>query len=91
MHTKGTKIHNMTLYELAVEYRESGERCRRRVRELQDELDREAMGETERLLLRRRISVLSAMERDAIATSRYLEHYYGRNKGDVKADDGGRL
>jgi hypothetical protein len=81
----------MTLLEMSAEYRESGEKCRCRVRELNTILSTEAMGETERLLLRRRVSILSTMARDAIAISRYLENYYGGKKRNAEADDGDRL
>ena len=81
----------MTLLEMSAEYRESGEKCRRRVRELNAILSTEVMGETERLLLRRRVSILSTMARDAIAISRYLENYYGGKKINAKTDDGDRL
>ena len=81
----------MTLLEMASEYRESGEKCRQRVKELNTILSTEVMGETERLLLRRRVSILSTMARDAIGISRYLDNYYGGKKRNAKADDGNRL
>ena len=67
----------MTLTELSVQYRESGEKCRRRVEELLLELRTQPMSETERLLLRRRIYILSTMAKQTIATGRYLGRYYG--------------
>ena len=72
----------MKVIELAAEYRESGELCFRRVAELLRQADTETLSESERLALRRRISALTAMGRDALATARYLENYYrGGGKG----------
>lgn len=70
----------MTLNELSAQYRQSGEACRIRMRELETKLETEPMGETERLRLRRRIYIVGTMAQDAIATSRYLECYYGDDK-----------
>lgn len=74
----------MTLTQLSIEYRESGELCRKRQNELKQRLESEKMCEMERLRLRRRIYILGCMARDSIATSRYLERYYGdeRNAGE---------
>ena len=47
-------------------------------------LEREELCETDRLRLRRRIYILAAMARDSIATSRYLENYYGDDKNAEK-------
>lgn len=66
----------MTLQELSKEYRQSGELVRRRVQALEIQLSAPGMTETQRINLRRRISALSAMARDTIATSRYLARYY---------------
>ena len=38
------------------------------------------MSETECLILRRRITLVSAMARELIATSNYLAHYYDRKE-----------
>jgi len=78
----------MTLSKMAKEYRESGEKCRSRVKELTTILETEYMSETERILMRRRVSVLSTMARDAIAISRYLENYYGEKRRAANANDG---
>jgi len=67
----------MNLSELSDEYRESGEKCRVRSAELQKLLRTKEMSETERLILRRRIYIISAMARESIATSNYLRGYYG--------------
>ena len=67
----------MTLMQLSSEYRKSGELCRQRQEELSRKLEREDMCEMDRLRLRRRIYILGVMARDSIATSRYLENYYG--------------
>ena len=67
----------MTLIQLSSEYRKSGELCRQRQEELSRKLEREDMCEMDRLRLRRRIYILGVMARDSIATSRYLENYYG--------------
>lgn len=65
----------MDLLNLSVQYRESGEKIRVRVRQLKEEVDK-PMSETERLALRRRIIILTSMAREAIATSNYLRRYY---------------
>lgn len=74
----------MTLLQLSSEYRKSGELCRRRQEELSLKLEREELCETDRLRLRRRIYILGTMARDSIATSRYLENYYGDDKNAEK-------
>lgn len=76
----------MKIEELAVQYRESGEKCRRRHEELMQILRSEPMSETERLILRRRAYMIAAMAREAIATANYLSNYYGR-KNDVDDSD----
>lgn len=72
----------MTIAELSGEYRKSGEVCRIRAQELSDRLKQEKMCEMEKLRLRRKISMLANMARDAIATSIYLENYYGDDKNE---------
>lgn len=67
----------MTLSEMAAEYRKSGELCRSRLVQLKKQIDDDSLSETERLLMRRKALVLETMVRDTIATSRYLENYYG--------------
>lgn len=77
----------MTLMQLSSEYRRSGELCRQRQEELRLRLEREKLCETDRLRLRRRIYILGAMARDSIATSRYLENYYGDDKNEGKENE----
>ena len=67
----------MTLIQLSSEYRKSGELCRQRQEELSRKLECEDLCEMDRLRLHRRIYILGVMARDSIATSRYLENYYG--------------
>ena len=55
----------MNLKQLAEEYRENGEACRIRADQLTQLLITEKLGEMEKLRLRRRICVLTAMARDA--------------------------
>lgn len=74
----------MTVAELSGEYRKSGELCRVRAQELDAKLKKEKMCEMDKLRLRRKIHMLSTMARDAIATSRYLENYYGDEKNERK-------
>ena len=70
----------MSMEELAEEYRHSAALCRERVRELRAQLETAPASETERLLLRRRISILVTMAADTAAIAGYLKHYYGRTK-----------
>lgn len=72
----------MNLKQLAEEYRENGEACRIRADQLTQLLITEKLGEMEKLRLRRRICVLTAMARDAIATSKYLYNYYGDDENE---------
>ncbi len=74
----------MTVAELSGEYRKSGELCRVRAEELGEKLKKEKMCEMDKLRLRRKIHMLSNMARDAIATSNYLENYYGDEKNERK-------
>jgi hypothetical protein len=68
----------MELKKMAAVYRESGEKCHRRLSELEVMLASRPMCNTERLRLRREICLLACMARDAIAISNYLENYYER-------------
>lgn len=70
----------MTLKELGNQYRQSGEAVRKRARELETQLARPGMSKNERLELRWRIGMLNAMARDTIATARYLERYYRKER-----------
>lgn len=74
----------MTLTELSVEYRHSGELCRVRLTELNERLEHEEMCEMDKLRLRRKACMLESMLRDAMAISHYLENYYGGDKNDRK-------
>ena len=49
-----------------------------------EKLKKEKMCEMDKLRLRRKIHMLSNMARDAIATSNYLENYYGDEKNERK-------
>lgn len=69
----------MNLTELSAEYRQTGERCRRRLAEYRRRLLSPELSDAERALLNRRVTLLTAIVRESIATSIYLEHYYGRN------------
>ena len=71
----------MKLKEMSAEYRASGEACFERVKELLGQVAEEELGESERVSLRRRVSILTAMGRDALSTARYLEHYYEGGTG----------
>ena len=66
----------MSLYELAGQYRDSSAACKMRVKSLRCELASMHGSETQKIRLRRRISILTEMARDASATARYLESYY---------------
>lgn len=67
----------MTLQQLSEEYRVSADLCRQRVAELNRQLRDEELSETEKLLLRRRICILSGMVRETASTANYLRTYYG--------------
>lgn len=72
----------MNLLELSRQYRLSGELCRERVALLKPRIADENISEQERLLLRRRVTILTAMARETIAISRLLEKYYeGKGTG----------
>ena len=66
----------MKLIELSAEYNESAQPLKRRIAELNRQLNDEPMCEIDRLRLRRRIAILTSMMRDTLAVSRYLENYY---------------
>ena len=69
----------MNLRELSVQYRAIGELCRAALRQQQRTLQAPGLSEAERALARRRVTLLTAIVRESIATSIYLERYYGRN------------
>lgn len=70
----------MTLQTLSEEYRASGQACKQRVRELEGKLTDPNITETQRLLLRRRMYILTTMARDAMATAGYLQNYYRKDE-----------
>ncbi|MDO4815214.1 MAG: hypothetical protein Q4A83_01240 [Bacillota bacterium] len=67
----------MNLKELSEEYRKSGLACRTRADRLKPLLQSPDLCEMERLRLRRRIYTLETMGREALATAKYLNNYYG--------------
>jgi len=69
----------MKLPELSQQYRETGERCRSLLQEQRRALSDPGRTEAERQLIRRRITMLTAMLRENIETAIYLEKYYGRH------------
>ena len=66
----------MKLIELSAQYRESGEACKRRASELGRLLSEKNLSEMEKLLLRRRITILSSMAADTLALAGYMANYY---------------
>ena len=79
----------MGLLEMAEEYRISGEKCRKRLYELRRALCAQNLPEGEKYLLRRRITILDDMAREATAISKYLAHYYdGRTTLEQHKDNG---
>ena len=72
----------MKVTELAGEYKAAGLRCRERAAELRVRLKTAPMTDSERIELRRRISVLDSMGREAMATGKYLAHYYEGGSSD---------
>lgn len=74
----------MKLAELSLQYRASGEAIRARVALLEQGLKQGHMSETEKLLLRRRITILTSMYRETLETSNYLARYYSNRKGECR-------
>ena len=72
----------MSLRILAAQYRESAAKCKERALLLRERLQNGEMGETERMLLRRRVNMLVTMASETAATARYLKNYYGRTDED---------
>lgn len=66
----------MTLREMAVDYRREADRFRLRVRELRRQ--RRTANDNERFYLDRRISEMTAIQRELREISNLLEHYYER-------------
>ena len=67
----------MSLMELAEQYRETSEKCRVGLRVLRERVKDGSIGETERLVLRRKCTILEGMARETAAISKYLANYYG--------------
>lgn len=67
----------MSLMELAEQYRETSEKCREGLRALRERVKDGSIGETERLVLRRKCTILDGMARETAAISKYLANYYG--------------
>ena len=67
----------MNMTELSEEYRNSAALCRGRARTLREALREEELSQTERMILKRRINMLSEMAADAGAIAKYLRRYYG--------------
>ncbi|HHU21907.1 MAG TPA: hypothetical protein GXZ52_00570 [Clostridiales bacterium] len=74
----------MNLDMLSKEYRECGEKCRAKLKQLEQEIVSDKLTESQRLILRRKLTILSDMARETIAISNYLKHYY---QGACKYDD----
>ena len=70
----------MNLEELSLQCRETGERCRALLAEMRKTLEREDISEAQRQLVRRRITMLTAMLRENIELAIRLEKYYGGNR-----------
>ncbi|MGI5935746.1 MAG: hypothetical protein ACOX7I_02915 [Oscillospiraceae bacterium] len=66
----------MNLDMLSKEYRECGEKCRAKLKELEREMASGGLTESQRLVLRRKLTILADMARETIAISNYLKHYY---------------
>ncbi|MBP8640556.1 MAG: hypothetical protein KBI01_06620 [Oscillospiraceae bacterium] len=67
------------MLELSAQYRTVGINCRKRVNEL-DRLLRENNSYINEYELKREITMLTAMWRDCIATSKYLKAYFERRE-----------
>ena len=65
----------MTLYELSLEYEQTAATLRGRISELERAM-REAVDESRRVQLDRRLRPLRSMYRDTRAAARYLRDYY---------------
>ena len=66
----------MKLQELAKSYQQSSISCRQRIAELAAQVSDPEISETQRMLLRRRICILTGMARETRAISKYLATYY---------------
>lgn len=70
----------MTMTEWADSYQESSDLCRRRAEELEKQVLDPALGEMQRMDLRRRIGILYGMARETRATAQYLRTYRREEK-----------
>lgn len=71
------------ILQLSAQYRVSGMACRKRLAELKRRLEDEDLSANDQIELRRKITMLTAMSRDCLATSNYLRKYYeGRERLD---------
>jgi hypothetical protein len=68
------------MLELSMQYRISGLACKSKLSQLKTELGKENLPMSEELLLRREITLLTAMARECIETSLYLQHYFERRQ-----------
>ncbi|MEG0777259.1 MAG: hypothetical protein RR147_00845 [Oscillospiraceae bacterium] len=68
------------ILELSAQYRISGCACKKKLFELKNQLRSESLNSMEEIELRRRITMLTAMSRDCIATSNYLKTYFERRE-----------
>ncbi|MDO4750405.1 MAG: hypothetical protein Q4A39_06170 [Eubacteriales bacterium] len=66
----------MTIQELGLSYLENSRICRARWHELHERLKNEELRECDRLLLRRRLTILQAMADETHAIGQYLRDYY---------------
>ena len=70
----------MTLEELAESYQESSALCRGRADELELQVKDPTLTETQRLLLRRRICILTGMARETSGIARHLRTYHRKEE-----------
>ena len=68
------------LLEMSAQYREAGTACRGRMREKRKRLQSGGCGFYEELELKRSITMLTAMSRDCMETSKYLKDYCERRE-----------
>jgi len=68
----------MQLNHLAAEYRDSAALLKERICQLKDNITVGNYCEMEKMRLRRRIDILSTMQRDTSEIALYLERYYDR-------------
>lgn len=68
------------LIELAAEYRKCGVACKKTLATLAERLKKENLKPEEEIETRRRITLVTAMARECLATSNYLVKYYERRQ-----------